>query len=231
MLNLQASQIETIVRVVLERLRAEQAAQPATTASQPAAAIPGGGLPSRTTAGDTCRIDQPLVTLEDLKRVASQQIKALQVGPRCVVTPAAHDELRRLGIRLLRMTASDERDSVTRSSVLVIASTTREQALGKPLAALGARLASVDETQAEMALAAHIKQADAWCVWCTPRPYAAVHTANRLDATVRCVHLPKMDDLSQAQQQVAPNVLVLNERDWSTASVVRLVERWIRSHA
>ncbi|MGB7324623.1 MAG: hypothetical protein WBD31_07115, partial [Rubripirellula sp.] len=102
-----ASEIETIVRVVVERLRGLQSAQVATSApaSELTHVIEQSSPQTKLVAHigkpndpQTLSLDSRLVTLEHL-RGRLQGIAVLEVVKRAIVTPAVIDSLKDRGIR------------------------------------------------------------------------------------------------------------------------------------
>lgn len=233
------SEIEAIVRVVLQRLRSAQSAQP---------------KHSRLTNSDTLinkiaepqspaalRLEQRLVTLEHL-RDSWSGLSVLQVPTRCVVTPAVVDELRLRGVALERFTPSISTSSTSAETssakLLILASKNNQSGLAEQLGGSQVNLQWLDQDSRgqdshEAGLAAirqHVASADRFCLWCTSRPFAAMNACCQ-DTQVTAIQLPQIEDLARAIDEARPNVIVVDSTRWQKMAIAQLANNWSRSFA
>ena len=212
-----SAEIETIIRIVVERLRSMSAGKSSNATSPVVAKVEA--------LRHVLRIEERLVTLESL-RGRLDGIQVLEVRPRAVVTPAVVDELRQQKIRLERVAASAKVSSqVVHSGLLVVAS-----ALSKNQLSLSAEhIAGSDNCSADVGrIAAHFNSGGKQAIWWTAMPFAAMRAAAS-NKTLRPVQLGRVDDLPRAMQQADPNLLILDEVAWSGEEVVQLASRWTNS--
>lgn len=183
-------------------------------------------------ASGVVRIQKRLLTLADVGDSWSG-ITTLEVPTGSVVTPAVKDELRARGIVLKRFAsceASPAPAGPSRLMVMTVAGTKSE--LGNQLAAAAATVQPVasDCPSALKTLAKYFAESGTACIWCSPRPFAAVRETLSLPS-VTAVHLVKLEHLSPAVEQVSPNTLILNDSDWTASAVANLARTWTRSFA
>lgn len=214
-----SAEIETIIRIVVERLRAMSAGKSATSATQP---------PLRVEAPrHALRIEERLVTLESL-RGRLEGIQVVEVNPKAVVTPAVMDELRQQKIRLERVAASAKAmASAPNTGLLVIAKASHKSRMD----IRAEHIASSENCGADAGrIAAHFNSGGQKAIWWTDLAFAAMRAAGT-NKSLRPVQLGKMDDLPRAVQQADPNLLILDELAWSGSDVVQLANRWIGGSA
>ena len=239
-----AAEIETIVRVVIERLRAVEAApttrstSPSVETIRPAAAPANDSLrsqPSRSPSAEpaipTLRLNLPLVTLE---QVTGQLvgIQVVEIPRKSVVTPAVVDELKQRRVKLKRIDSQSSNPTNRQRTLLVVAPK------GKLLAPLsGATVVESADADTDLkAIAAHLAQFDsdhqvegvpqvAGVIWCSPQPFAAV-SATRTLTQLTVVRLASLAELEQAVAECQPNVLVIDSRHWSYAATANLARAW-----
>ena len=228
------SEIEAIVRVVLQRLRSAQDAQPGLSGSTAAGSIIDKTVDASPPAA--LRLEQQLVTLEHLRDRWSG-LSVLQVPRRCVVTPAVVDELRLRGVALERFTTSIRPSSTSAepagARLLVLAAKNNQSGLAGQLVGSRVELQWLEQDSHEAGLAAVRKQvasADRFCLWCTSRPFAAINACCQ-DAQLTAVQLPQIEDLQRAIDETRPNVIVVDSTRWRTTAVAQLANNWTRSIA
>lgn len=217
MMSTTAAEIETIIRIVLERLRAMQAAPPALVPEE---------TPQAKANEATLRLDRKLVTLEQLKnRLTGMQV--LEVPRRAIVTPAVVDELRARGVKLRRRAAagpalgSADLGSADRGGTLLVA----PQAKHLPRSSV-ALLAETPRLEAMLpSIASHVAVAGRGAIWCSTQPFAAALAA-KSHVGLRAIQLANLSDLPCAMEQANPNVLILDDRHWSAASLANLSRKW-----
>ncbi len=211
-------EIEAIVRVVLQRLRGSDAAHTVSSLDTP--------------SPNTLRLHRKLITLDDL-RDHWNTFKYLEVGRQAIITPAVRDELRERGVTLTRSHPSSRDKSDAHSHRLLILTPNKNaNLLADSLANLDAqcRTAPSDCHETVKAIADHFLSGGAACLWCSNQPFAAAAAAARSQSLI-AVQLERLQDLSRATEQASPNTLILDERNWSTASVANLARLWSRSSA
>ena len=228
------SEIEAIVRVVLQRLRSAQGAQPERSGSTTADLTIVQTVDALTPAA--LRLELQLVTLEHLRDRWSG-LSVLQVPKRCVVTPAVVDELRLRGVALERFTTSTRPSRASAESagskLLVLAAKNNQSGLAGQLAGSKVHLQWLEQDSHEAGLEAVRKQvasADRFCLWCTSRPFAALNACCQ-GGKLTAVQLPQIEDLQRAIDETRPNVIVVDSTRWRTMAVTQLVNNWTRSFA
>jgi len=228
-----AAEIETIIRVVLERLRQVDAAPRATARMQPASPlalqvtpVTPGTVPSAASLQSDAtrlRLELPLITLEELGNNLSG-IQVLEVPRRAVVTPAVLDELRQRGVKLQRLSPHDLRQSSsTQSSPTVMLVAPTVMVMQQSTAAHVVE--DVDPQTTLQTIVGHVSTTGNGAVWCSPRPFAAA-VATRSQSQLRAVQLTSFGDLKQAVAEAQPNLLILDPRQWSAPAIANLLRAW-----
>lgn len=201
-----AIEIETIVRVVVERLRGLQPAQVMEQSSPQTKLVTVNNKPQES---KTLSLDSRLVTLERLRGRLSG-IEIVEVADRAIVTPAVVDELRDRGVRLHRRAANTSIRSVDSAAerVLVMASQ-----------------AAVDQQQALEAITRHLRDSRNVAIWSSKRPYAAAIAASS-NPSVKALQLSSPAEFERAMSEAKPNLLVVDERHWTPAAIAWLARNW-----
>ena len=223
-----AAEIETIIRVVIERLRAVQPAQVLEQSSHQTQLVSAKAVPADAA---TLRLDGRLITLEQLKNKLNG-IRRLEVLPRAIVTPAVLDELRDRGVRLHRVSGSASGTSpVERAeAILLAAPAAKADAIGKQAPADRLVALAVDGPPeiTVRELGQRLASANRRGIWCSRKPFAAmVSTASH--AHITAVQLSNLNDLPRALDEAKPNLLILDDSQWSLAAVINLASAWHRS--
>lgn len=227
------SEIEVIVRAVLERLRTLEGAPaaPVATATATATTTTVGTVPAVAQPGEI-HLDQRLVTLEDL-RDRWDTMKSLLVPKRCIVTPAALDELRQRGVVLHRSDgvtrqATSENPAQGSKSLLVMMPAGKKADSVSQLCHQGIEVASIgqDNNLALTTLKNHLAEPHKLCVWSSPRPFAAARACT-VFPHVAAVQLSRIEDLPLAIEQAQPNVLILDDRSWTVSNIANLARSWL----
>lgn len=210
-----SAEIETIIRIVVERLRTMAAGQSASNFTQSTTRVEA--------PKHALRIEEKLVTLESL-RGRLEGIQVIEVNPKAVVTPAVMDELRLQKIRLERVTASAKTNMGTVDTGLLVVS----KASHKSRLDIRAEHISCSENCGADAgrIAAHFNSGGQRAIWWTDLAFAAMRAAGS-NKSLRPVQLGKLDDLPRAVQQADPNLLILDALAWPAGDVVQLASRWI----
>lgn len=220
------SEIEVIVRAVLERLRTLEVAPAATATTTPVATAPVVAQPGEV------HLDQRLVTLEDL-RERWDTMKSLLVPKRCIVTPAAVDELRQRGVVLQRsdgvtkQVTSAQLEQGSKSLLVMMPAGKKAESVSR-LCHQGIETAAIgpDNNLTLTTLKNHLAEPHKLCLWSSPRPFAAAR-ACAVFPHVAAVQLSRIEDLSLAMEQAQPNVLILDDRSWTASSVANLARTWL----
>jgi hypothetical protein len=231
-----AAEIETIIRVVLERLRQVDAAPSAAANMQPAAPVAAEAnavsrvvpvtapsAASLQSAANRLRLELPLITLEQLRSNLSG-IQVLEVPRRAVVTPAVLDELRQRGVKLQRLSPHELRQSSSTQSspslmLVAPAGIVKQQGAGAKL------VEDADSQTTLHTISEHVFTPGHGVVWCSPRPFAAA-MAIRGQAQLRAVQLTSLSDLKQAVAEAQPNLLIVDPRQWSAPAIANLLRTW-----
>jgi hypothetical protein len=209
-----AIEIETIVRVVVERLRGLQSAQVIEQSSPQTQLVAHNNTHPQ--ASKTFSLDSRLVTLEHL-RGKLNGIEILEVTNRAVVTPAVVDELRDRGVQLQRRqrNSSSEAASPVEQRVLVVASSNT-----------GATPPADASTETIVqAIAEHVGRSRNLAIWSSKHPYAAAIAA-RAHRSLTAIQLFSVSEIERVLAEAKPNVLILDELQWSSAALGQLARMW-----
>ncbi len=182
-------------------------------------------------AAGILRIQKKLLTLADV-RDSWSGITTLEVPTGSVVTPAVKDELRARGIVLTRFTSCEASLAAAGQGRLLVMTVagTKGELMNKLGAAGTVQPVASDSPSALRTLGKYFAESGIACIWCSPRPFAALRETLSLPS-VTAVQLGKLEHLSQAVEQVSPNTLVLNDSDWTASAVANLARTWTRSLA
>ncbi len=220
-MNLTATQIEDIVRVVVERLRTGVAAP----LVQATAITPERNVEA--IAGEVT-LSERVITLESL---TDQLVgtKAILVHPKAVVTPAVKDLLRQKNIRLVRQLPSKVSKTSRPAPLVLVANESSQQMLSKRMCTQQATLITARDAASDVStIEQHLAAGKVGAVWCSETPYANV-AATLGSKTLRAVQLFGLQDLPHAIEQARPNVLILDGRTWNPSAITNLVSNWFRS--
>ena len=233
-MSLPSQEIESIVRMVLDRLRdglltsgeATTATPnaPATTATTTSAITP--------TSPETLVIEDSLITLQSFGDRLSG-VTTLQVSKRSVVTPAVQDELRQRKIKLVRGTTSSPKSSTNPT-----ASSSSKSAVTINVIASDAKLKVVRGVNKLIAVQSIVDQADTdklalsltmgntKTLWCSALPFSAAVSLASQAPRLRSITLSHAADLQRAVREADPHVIVVDEKHWTSFQVARLVQAW-----
>ena len=216
-MSLNSSEIETIIRVVIERLRTlEPARHPTQPIESLAAKRPNTGRPADSA---TLRLHEKLITLTAVRNRLTG-IQVLEVSDRAIVTPAVIDELRERGVRLARQTNVEPNNNSAPQFLLFAPHTKHSH---NQIAVQQVESPELEVTAQE--ISSHVIAKNHAAIWCSPRPFAAV-MATRPHPAMRAVQLASFQDLPLVMAQVDANVLILDDRHWSAASLANLTRTW-----
>jgi len=227
-MNLTATQIEDIVRVVVERLLADAVAQlvvmkPVKSTEPHLAETISVSRP----VGEVHLSDR-VVTLESLKGQLDGA-KSVVVHPKAVVTPAAKDLLRQQSIRLVRQLPAADAKSSRPAPLLLVTNPSQHALLSKRVCPQQATtIAANDAVGGVLKIAEQLAEQKLGAVWCSEAPFASV-AATYGHSQLRAMQLFDVRDLSRAIDQAQPNVLILDSRTWNPSAIANLVSTWFRS--
>ena len=233
-MSLPSQEIESIVRMVLDRLRdglltsgeATTATPnaPATTATTTSAITP--------TSPETLVIEDSLITLQSFGDRLSG-VTTLQVSKRSVVTPAVQDELRQRKIKLVRGTTSSPKSSTNPT-----ASSSSKSTVTMNVIASDAKLkvvrgvnklidvqSIVDQADTDK-LALSLTMGNTKTLWCSALPFSAAVSLASQAPRLRSITLSHAADLQRAVREADPHVIVVDEKHWTSFQVARLVQAW-----
>jgi hypothetical protein len=230
----QRDDIEHIVRLVLERLRAI-GPTPAAVATGTRASTSSPTLSQPT---GLVQLDQRLVTLEDL-REHWPGMKVLELPPACIVTPAVQDELRQRGVKLQRRQANHQLAVSTQTSrsnsaelqaLLVLIPAGGKPTLSRSVALQGGTVqhAAEDCRQVVDTVQNHTQASHKYCLWSSSRPFAAMRASAVASGQVAAVQLARASDLQAAVEQAQPSVLIIDDRQWTSDSLLNLARAWMK---
>ncbi len=216
-MNLTASQIENIVRVVVERLRTSVAA-PAVYPTLEKVAEPVVG---------EVYLNDRVVTLESLRGHLSGTT-TFAVHPKAVVTPAVKDVLRHQNIKLIRQLPSVKKVGEP-APLLLVTSEPQLAVLSKRVCSQQADVIGAgDATKAVTAIRRELAVGKLGAVWCSDKPFVSIAATYGI-SDLRAMQLTDLRDLKPALEQAQPNVLILDSRAWHAAATANLVRDWYRS--
>ena len=233
-MSLPSQEIESIVRMVLDRLRdGLLTSGEATTATPNAIATTANTtIPAPPTSPGTLVIEDSLITLQSLGDRLSG-VTTLQIAKRSVVTPAVQDELRQRKIKLVRGTTS-----TLKTNSNPTASSSSKSAVTINVIASDAKLKVVRGVNKLIAVQSIVDQADTnklassltigntKTLWCSALPFAAAVSLASQAPRLRSITLSQAADLQRAVREADPHVIVVDEKHWSSFQVARLVQAW-----
>jgi hypothetical protein len=229
-MNISAEQMETIVRVVVERLRGD-APPPARNAADSGVPKPSAPMivassaSTATSDPNAVHLSGRVITLESLKgRLTGAQ--SVVVHPKAIITPAVVDELRKQNIRLVRQLPTAPTLTSKSAPLLLVCSNEHVGQYGKRVCPKQAKtFVETDAATTIQAVRRHLADGGVGAVWCSPRPFACA-AATFGDAEVRAVELRELREFSQAIELAQPNVLIVNCRSWTAPAVNNLIRQW-----
>ena len=223
-----SQEIETIVRMVIDRLRDNAVSTGTGTRSNAVASL--------SPEPETLVIAEPLVTLKSLDN-RLQGIKTLRVLPRSVVTPAVADELRRNGIGLVRSLDTVSKSAADRTNQSAKALSTADfcvvvpsqkfpviQAVNKHLS-----IGFIEDSKSDARIVEELScvfTSSVRAVWSASRPYAAQSACNRIQQNLSAVCLMQAADLQLAIEQAQPNLIIVDDNRWSGFQIAKLIHVW-----
>lgn len=181
-----------------------------------------------------------VVSLSDIQD-RLENVCAIQVSPSALLTPAVKDELKRRNISVVRNQGRSSQDSQTdaiegspiqyRLRVFLPATKAIHSNVWKNgCQIIQAKLTDSARQVTEVAndILSDWQDTDR-SIWCTSQPYAAL-IAISVSAPlkgIRAVGLSAPGDLIQAVNEARPNLLVLDDRRWSTHQIFNLSKNWL----
>lgn len=236
-MSLPSQEIESIVRMVIDRLRdgllTSGEAPVATPSSANSAATKTSATPvNAPVVPGTLIIEDSLISLQSLgDRLSS--VTTLQVPKRSVVTPAVQDELRKRKIKLVRGTivapkSSSHQTSTSSSNSAVVMNVIASDAKLKVVRGVN-KLITVQSTTDHAdtnTLAASLTIGNTRTLWCSALPFSAAISLASQAPRLRSITLAHAADLQRAVREADPHVIVLDEKHWTSFQVARLVQAW-----
>ncbi|TWT29998.1 hypothetical protein [Blastopirellula retiformator] len=193
-MQLSPEQVDRIVRLVVQQVRALEKS-PAATSVQLAPSV------EISSDGSEVALADKVVTVETLEGKIGGA-KSLVVSPKAIVTPAARDQLREKGVRLLRDSEAAKR---AKKPVEVLAFNASGVMSWRERGPVGV---FIDLTSTVKQAALAVKQ-DKIVILLTESPEAACCAANR-DATMRAASVDSIDALDRVLPQTAANVIAVD---------------------
>ncbi len=238
-MSIPSQEIESIVRMVIDRLRDGLLTSGEATTATPNAIVSTAKstTPASPSSPGTLVIDDSLITLQSLGDRLSG-VTTLQVSKRTVVTPAVQDELRKQKIKLVRGTTNAVTPSTNSSSTYSSSNSSSKSTVTMNVIASDAKLKVVRGVNKLIAVQSIVDQADTDKVassltmgntktlWCSALPFAAAVSLASQAPRLRSVTLSQAADLQRAVREANPHVIVVDERHWTSFQVARLVQAW-----
>lgn len=238
-----ALEIEHLVQLVLERLRVA-AAQGATasadnsadkSADNSAARAPGSTEienSNKESKPGELTVTESVISVETL-RERLEGVQSIIASNRAVITPAAHDLLRKRNIRVLRGARRTETSSAvignsTHSSILVCGSATWLSILPKQIDERLATVSVCEDAVARSLIDRHLDASGQRAVWVTPTPYAAISSFS-MASHISAIHLPTLNEFAQAMLETHAQLIVISSKAWTLAALGNLIRTWSRS--
>ncbi|MCC9609242.1 hypothetical protein LOC68_06205 [Blastopirellula sp. JC732] len=207
-MQLSPEQIDRIVRLVVQQVRALEKSSAATTVQlAPSVEI--------STDGSEVALADRIVTIETLEGKIGGA-KSLVVSPQAIVTPAARDALRDRGVKLLRDSEAAKR---AKKPVEVLAFNANGVTSWRERGPVGVFI-DLTSTVKQAALAA--KQ-DKIVILLTESPEAACCAANR-DAEIRAASVDSIDALNRVLPQTAANVIAVDPGKIAREKIAEFIE-------
>ncbi len=243
-MSLPSQEIESIVRMVIDRLRDGLLTSGEVTSATPTAIVSTAKTttPAAPTSPGTLVIEDSVITLQSLGDRLSG-VTTLQVSKRSVVTPAVHDELRKRKIKLVRGTTNAATPSTNTSSSNLAATNTTTNSSSKSAVTMNviasdAKLkvvrgvnkliavqSIVDHVDTDK-LASSLTMGNTRTLWCSALPFAAAVSLASQAPRLRSITLSQAADLQRAVREANPHVIVVDEKHWTSFQVARLVQAW-----
>ncbi len=238
-MSLPSQEIESIVRMVIDRLRdGLLTSGEATTATPNAIATTANTtIPASPTSPGTLVIEDSLITLQSLGDRLSG-VTTLHVSKRSVVTPAVQDELRQRKIKLVRGTTIASKSNSNPTFTNPTSNSSSKSAVTINVIASDAKLKVVRGVNKLIAVQSIVDQADTnklassltigntKTLWCSALPFAAAVSLASQAPRLRSITLSQAADLQRAVREADPHVIVVDEKHWSSFQVARLVQAW-----
>lgn len=246
-MKLEAAQLDAVIREVVARLVAADAAPTSAPAAASASTAPppkkdcGCGCGGKGQPGPGCGTKAPapaapaadelalaarVVTLSDVAdRLAGK--RRLVVGPKAVVTPAVLDLLRASGVALERRAAA----ATATATRLALGIATKRIDAARLTAALQRAGVAVEPLADDCVLRVTRRVCEALGsgaglgVVVTGRPAVAVCLANR-DRAVRAASADEPAALDRAVADVGANLVACDPRRWNEAALARWLASW-----
>ncbi len=213
--------VDAIVREVVRRLRNQG------DANKPAAPVSTSVASASPPPTAAVRLDRRLITLADLpENLAPAQ--RLEVPRSTVVTPAARDALKQMGVALSRV-AEQRAQAESPDRYLLLDGEPQNRGWTSAVAATEARgfrrrQALLPECIAQVRLVLEANPVSQ-VLFLTARPYLAAAAISRI-AAARAAVLPRAEWLPAILDDLAPNVLVLDVATWPPFQLPLLAGRW-----
>lgn len=239
-MSLPSQEIESIVRMVLDRLRDGllTSGEAPTATPNAIATTSKTTIPASPTSPGTLVIEDSLITLQSLGDRLSG-VTTLQVSKRSVVTPAVQDELRQRKIKLVRGATNAAKSSLKpTSSTNPTSNSSSKSAFVMNVIASDAKLKVVRGVNKLIAVQSIVDQADTdklassltmgntKTLWCSALPFSAAVSLSNQAPRLRSITLSQAADLQRAVREADPHVIVVDEKYWTSFQVARLVQAW-----
>lgn len=241
-----AAEIENVVRSVLQRVLAGEAAPASTIPNSLSLVAPASGTGTGGeghSVGNFIAIKQSLITLATLP-ASFEGVTELRIAEQAVVTPAVKDILRANKIAVVRggaeiATASPVAETANRSTPTVAPSRPQRiiiagqalwySSLRNPLCPKQTKLteAGSDDATALRTIAAGLRDGHQAGVMIASSPHAACWQAAR-DDKLRPVVVHDWLESKRILAEVPANLMILDSRRWNVPSTANLIQSFLK---
>jgi hypothetical protein len=220
--------IETIVQMVVDRLRERSSV--AVAAQTPLAAPASVGI--QVPLPGTLCLSSRIVSMDDIQS-RLEGTHTLQIQKKTLLTPAVRDELRSRNIKLVRADLDLSASTVAGQSCSVDFLIVADKKKFSVAAAVASKLSPrfVDAEFEPREVVKHLLKVRSTAdhnrmIWCASQPYAAQAACAEYATQLRAVALLQAADLRQAVHEVSPALLILDDQRWSGFQVAQLILAW-----
>jgi hypothetical protein len=185
--------------------------------------LSGGREPPESTS-----LPDKVITLETLRNHTGPQ---LTVTSKAIITPAARDELKKRGMKLIRVNITSTNHTHTTASLLAanLGADYQPKSLAQLAASYGATIEQHPATSLAAVIADHAERVvreSQKALWFTSTPAHAVCLANR-HAGVWAVQGFDEATLAEAFKTTSANVLVIDPKGKSQYTLKRMLEKFV----
>lgn len=239
MSHLADAEIENIVRLVVERLRSDGCACKNRSAGSSLKSLGSCALQapsSKVPPASVLQLSGRVISFRDIEGRLSG-VTSVRILKHAIVTPAARDELSRQSIAIQRVSQFHESTSAYATAstqpfsppqIAIIVSKSKSQLLRSMAPDCDFHLVpAVEDVHQIIGELIQRWRSEQYWIWTTNQPYAVTAAIGKhVGVPIRSIGLPELAELEAAFEQSRPNLLILDEKRWTTQQVVRLAKSW-----